>query len=200
MARKKPPAPTKAPAKKRTRSRSTKKGRPTECTPATTKIVVDAILNLATREDAARAAGVCRATLQRWLAEGAKSEAGPFRDFLDAVDAAESELVRFAGDGMKTLASHADTPPAVKFSAYKFILERKRPSEWGPKGAVQVSGPDGGAVRVEAQVEHTGEVAVALRPLVDRETLRELTRIENEAALSVELERQQQAETAEEGE
>lgn len=168
---------TKKPAKKRTRSRSSKVGRPTKCTPEVTKIVCDAILNLATREDAAHAAGISLAALKEWLGRGAHGEE-PFAAFLAAVEAAESELVRFAGEGMKTLATHAETPPAVKFSAYKFILERRRPEAWGPKGAVRHEGPDGGPVQVQAQVEARveagGEVAVSL-------SLRDLTEAQLEA-------------------
>jgi hypothetical protein len=183
-------------AKKRTRSRTSKIGRPTKCTPEVTKKVCDAILNLATREDAAHAAGISLAALKEWLGRGAQGEE-PFAAFLAAVEAAESELVRFAGEGMKKLAVDEDTPPAVKFSAYKFILERRRPDVWAARGTLKHEGPDGGPVRVAAQVEHSGEVQ--LQPLVTRETLRELTRAETEAALALELERQQANNRDEEG-
>lgn len=149
------------PAKKRTRSRSNKLGRPTKCTPDVIRKVRTAILKGAGREDAARSAGVGRATLLEWLARGAKGEA-PYADLLDEVEGAESELVRKAGAVVTDLLGSSKTPHAVRFAAAKLVLERRRTEVWGPRGSVRVSGPGDGPVPVAAQVEHSGSVQVAV--------------------------------------
>jgi hypothetical protein len=186
---------TKKPAKKRTRSRTSKVGRPTKCTPETIEEIRKAIVERGSgREDAARAAGVGVATFHEWMARGARGEPG-FADFLEVVEGAERDLVAKAEQVVVDLLG-SSTPHAVRFAAAKLIMERRRSSVWAPRGTLKHEGPDGGPVRVAAQVEHSGTVALA--PLVTIETLRALTRAETEAALSVELERQQEAEAADE--
>lgn len=150
-----------APRKPRTRSKSSKPGRPTKCTPEVIRKVRAAILKGAGREDAARAAGIGRATLLEWLARGARGDA-PYADLVDSVEGAESELVRKAGAVLTDLLGSKKTPHAVRFASAKLILERRRPEVWAPKRDVRVSGPEGGPIPVAAEVEHKGEVAVAV--------------------------------------
>jgi hypothetical protein len=187
---------TRKPTKPRTRSRSSKPGQPTKCTPETAERVRKAILKGAGREDAARAAGVGPSTMREWLAKGLTGEE-PYAAFLAVVEGAESELVRKAGQVVTDLLGSKKTPHAVRFAAAKLVLERRRADVWAPRGTLKHEGPDGGPVRVAAQVEHSGEVQLA--PLVTRETLRELTRAETEAALALEFERQQANNRDEEG-
>jgi hypothetical protein len=186
------------PAPKRTRSRSSKPGRPSKCTPEVTSKVCKAIQEGSGREDAARAAGIGPATFREWMARAAAGE-GEYAAFAAAVEEAESRIVRWAGKGLVTLCRSKKTPPAVKLAGFKLILERRRPDVWAPRRELQVSGPDGGPVplAVSGQVQLSGEVA--LRPLISREDLRELTRQETEAALQVEFERQQAQNREEEG-
>lgn len=143
-------------------------GQPTKCTPTVRQAVVDAILKGAGREDAARAAKIAPSTLYLWLAEGRKQETGVYSEFLEAVEGAESELVRRAGEVLTDMLG-PKTSESVRFAAAKLILERRRPDVWGSRAAVRVEGADGGPV----EVKHSGQVEVAVE--IPWERLGELT-------------------------
>ena len=163
-------------------------GRPSKLTAEATRLVCDAILKGAGREDAAGAAGIAPSTLYLWLSEGAKREPGEFLEFLEAVEGAERQLVADCSAGMVELTGK-NTPPAVRFAALKLILQSRRPALWRPAKEVAISAPGGGPV----QVEVSGAVEATLRPLVTLEDLRKMTREETEATLLAEAERQDQA-------
>lgn len=154
MARKNPPT-----KPKRTRGRTTKVGRPTKCTPEVIEQVRKAILEAgAGREDAARKAGVSRASFHEWMGRGAQGEA-PYADFLEAVEGGERELVSKAEQVLVDLLA-PNVSDSVRFATAKLIVERRKPDVWSARGTIRHEGFDGGPVAVDAKV--TGSVAVGL--------------------------------------
>lgn len=143
-------------------------GRPSKLTPEVQKAVCDAILKGAGREDAAVAAGISLRCLFLWMEKGRAEESAEYVHFLRAVEGAESELVRRAGEVLTDMLDPR-VSESVRFAAAKLILERRRPDVWGSRAAVRVEGAAGGPV----QVEHSGSVAAAVE--VSWERLGDLT-------------------------
>lgn len=137
-------------------------GRPSKFSAETTQLVVDAILRGAGREDAAAAAGICKATLQDWIAKG-RAGHPDFLDFLARVEGAERDLVMRA-EGVLVDLLKPEVSDAVRFASAKLIVQSRRPKEWRPPRSVEMSGPEGKpvevAAKVEGQVEVKAEVAV----------------------------------------
>lgn len=93
-------------------------------------MIREQLLNIATHEEAAHAAGIHPSTFQRWLEHGARDFAADktsdFRDFYDLVTAA-NRAIKTVLRGRVIAASRTDPKLALK------ILERRWPQEWGLK-------------------------------------------------------------------
>ena len=126
------------------------RGRRTKLTPEVQKAICDAIGIGASREIAARAAGICKTTLYRWLARGEAEQerlqqkgARPrqrethFCEFRDALTEAEA----------KGEVHHLEVIAADGATGSKWILERRHPDRWARlekrqvelKGGVEVT-------------------------------------------------------------
>lgn len=104
-------------------------GRPTKLNANVQRVIVSAISKGNTREVAAAAAGIHRATLFNWLAAGEKAKRGQYFDFLDAVKRAEAGAIV----AMVGVVRHAG---AQSWQAAAWWLERRYPDEWGRKDRV----------------------------------------------------------------
>lgn len=145
-------------------------GRKSKLTPETHDAIVKAVRAGATYEAAAGAAGIDESTLYRWLREG-ESEDGPadkrqFRhDLMRA--RAEVEVRVVAGSVMRgimggyevekttltrpdgTVEERVRYAPADPRTGLEF-LARREPSRWGRRTPLEISGPGGGPVQVQA--------------------------------------------------
>jgi hypothetical protein len=95
-------------------------------------------------EQAATYAGVHRSTAYRWVARGEADDTQQrFRDFAAAVREAEAgfeiaslELISQAGDD--------------DWRARAWLIERRHPRRWGRRKALELSGPDGEPIQLDA--------------------------------------------------
>jgi DNA-binding transcriptional MerR regulator len=99
-------------------------GRKSTLTPELQQRLCDLIRGGNYQEVAARSCGVPVRTLRHWLRRGRQEETGIYRDFLDAVEAAETEA-----ETSLVLAIHAGAKADLDH-AWKW-LERKAPQRWG---------------------------------------------------------------------
>ena len=118
-------------------------GRPTKLTPEVQDKIVTALRAGNYQETAARYAGIAEPTFYEWMARG-KSEPGSiYSEFAEAVEKAKADaevrdvalIDRAAADG--------------NWQAAAWKLERKFPNRWGRVNRTEVTGADGGALKVE---------------------------------------------------
>lgn len=108
-------------------------GRPTKLTPEVQERILRAIRLGATREVAARAAGVDERTFYRWLQRGEAAKSGQYCQFRQAMARAESE-----GE-----ITHLEAIAADGGAGSKWILSRRHPERWTEVQRHEVSGKDG---------------------------------------------------------
>lgn len=112
-------------------------------TQAVQAAVVDAIGKGHTIRDACALAGIHHTQFYRWMERGEQGRPGSaYRAFFDAVKAAEAELM---GECLDILTTGMKDDP--KWAAW--MLERRRPADYGKPEKVEHSGPDGGPLVVE---------------------------------------------------
>ena len=144
-------------------------GRPTKLTPDVQEAIVDGInAGLTYRMSCARA-GVTHATFYRWLEKGETAKSGAFREFCDTVSRAKA-------DSALRLVSQITLQAPTDWRAAAFLLERRFPDDYGKRS--EITGKDGGPVKVEAKTQHifqpTQEVwDEILRKRAEFETLRD---------------------------
>ncbi len=108
---------------------------------------------------AAEYAGIGTTTFYRWLQVGEKEEAGPYRDFRDAIKAAESEAEIRA---VATIQQHMGR----SWQAAMTFLERKFPHRWGRRLDVTTAGRPVTKVQLVVRDPQTGEeVDLRLPPI-----------------------------------
>lgn len=101
------------------------RGRPRLFTPERAAAILQAISEGATRDQAAQAAGVHKATFLRWMADGDAEVTGLLRDFCDRVREADAQVtVRMC----RVITSAAE---GGTWSAAAWWLERRRPMDFG---------------------------------------------------------------------
>lgn len=100
-------------------------GRPIELTPAKIASVVMALNDGAYIETAAALAGISKQTFYQWLKQGAKAEAGIFRQFSDAVQKAIADAEM---NDLRTIKKAS----RKNWKAAAWRLERRFPSRWAP--------------------------------------------------------------------
>jgi transposase len=122
-------------------------GRPTKLTPEVQDKIVTALRAGNYQETAATYAGISVPTFYRWMEQGATPDADViYREFREAVEKAKADaevrdvalIDRAAADG--------------NWQAAAWKLERKFPNRWGRVNRTEVTGADGGALKVE--VDH----------------------------------------------
>lgn len=139
--------------------------------------IVEHLLRGSYLETAAAAAGVARETLNAWLRGAAEAGAALHRgdritaaqrrlmEFSHAIDQAQAEAEQADLSRLDLLADGKD--PAVALRAVQWRMERRRPKRWGPRAALELTGPDGGAIQVDTADART-MIARELERMADR--------------------------------
>ena len=120
-------------------------GRPTKLTPDVQELIVDGINAGLTYGMSCARAGVDTATFYRWLEKGEVAKSGVFREFCDAISRAKA-------DSALRLVSQITLQAPADWRAAAFMLERRFPDDYGKR--TEVTGKDGGPVKVDAKTQH----------------------------------------------
>jgi transposase len=124
------------------------RGRLTKLTPEVQKKIVEAIQLGNYTDVAAQYAGIDRATFYRWMEKGKQDDADPaHKAFVEAVENAQATaevravvlINRAANEGV--------------WQAAAWFLERTRPKRYGRFDRNELSGPDGGPMRIDVSTE-----------------------------------------------
>lgn len=156
------------------------RGGHTALTPALQRRIVANVKKGTHIEIAARAAGVSKATFYRWMDDGRDRPdpedptktivaSQPYRDFRDAIEKAEADLEQSVVDRYLTVSKQAAFGNASHMAGF---LGRRFRGRWDPKQTVEISGPEGGPVKIEgtaddrlagalAALARTGKIAFA---------------------------------------
>lgn len=130
--------------------------RPCKLDPESQARIIQAVSAGALLRDAAAAGGVSYRSLASWLARGRKATNGPFRQFFQALKAAEAEVA--ARMCAAIVAAAKDD-----WRASAFWLERRRPKEFGRRTYTEVGGSRGQPIPLAI---HTIEVIPPQAPAV----------------------------------
>lgn len=142
-------------AKPRTRSSSKRKGRRTGCTPTVIAAIALRVGKGMGKEAAARQAGVPAATFHEWMARGRNGEK-PYAELAERIEGASSTLQEKVSDVLTNGLESDNIHVATKVGTW--MAERLWPDVYGRRSEVRTTGPDGGAVKVEVEVEGTLKV------------------------------------------
>ena len=118
-----------------------KVGRPTKLTPEVTERILSAIRAGNYLDTSAAHAGIHRDTLHAWLRDGANNKSPDLRQFSDAVQKA-------IGDAESMHVARIAAATQKHWQAAAWWLERRYPDRWGQKLRQEVTGADGGPVKV----------------------------------------------------
>jgi hypothetical protein len=136
-----------------------KTGRPTLLDDDRLEAITNALRNGAYIDHAAQAAGISTRTYHGWMERGrterdrinaglaSDPDEAPFVQFLHSVERAQSEA---AVDLLGEIANHARNGT---WQAAAWILERKFPRQWGRFDRSEVTGAEGGPVRLDVSTE-----------------------------------------------
>jgi hypothetical protein len=162
---KKPPAkkvvPKKPVQKKEVVKRVKTGGRVTLLTPERQEVILDALKTGCYVETACLYAGVATPTVYHWFDRGrrererlALSEHGTplateviYLDFLEAVEKARAEAE------LRAVAQIQKAASLGTWQASAWYLERSSPKRWGRKDYSEITGEDGGAIRIEVSTD-----------------------------------------------
>lgn len=107
------------------------RGRPSKLDPEVTQRLCQYVELCGSLEDAAAKAGVARTTVFMWQQKGREQESGPYRDFLDAIEAAKAKRrFNFGAQMQKHGLKH--------WQALAWYAERTDPKRFGLRIRVQV--------------------------------------------------------------
>ena len=120
-------------------------GRKTKLTPEVQELIVDGINAGLTFGLTCARAGVNPATFYRWLEKGEAAKSGVFCEFCDTVSRARA-------DSAMRLVSQITLQAPTDWRAAAFLLERRFPDDYGKRS--ELTGKDGGPVKVDAKTQH----------------------------------------------
>ena len=120
-------------------------GRKTKLTPEVQDIIVDGINAGLTLGLTCARAGVARSTFYDWLEKGEAAKSGALMEFSDTVSRARA-------DSAIRLVSQITLQAPTDWRAAAFLLERRFPDDYGKRS--EVTGKDGGPVKVETKTQH----------------------------------------------
>lgn len=126
-------------------SEKRKRGRPSKLTPEVQKKIVKALKAGNYRSIAAKFAGVSYESLVTWYGRGRDARAGHFREFYDAVVAAETAAEM---DMVAIITRYAKADPKHA----KWFLSHRHRDRWADnlaQGKIELTGKDGGPLKVE---------------------------------------------------
>jgi hypothetical protein len=122
--------------------------RPQKLNKRTTDKIVDAITKGAYQDVAARSAGVGPTTFYRWMNKGAEDDApADYKEFHEAVEKAKANAEVDAVMIINQAAIDGS------WQAAAWWLERTRPKKFGRFDRNEVSGTDGGPLRIDVSTE-----------------------------------------------
>lgn len=120
-------------------------GRPSKLTPARKNRFLKAIKAGSTREAACGYAGISVPTLQRWMDKGRKQADGPYQEFRVLVESAEAEVELRCN---QTIMASAEEDP--KWAAW--WLERRRRRSYAPTQKQEITGAEGGPIKLAYRI------------------------------------------------
>ncbi len=134
--------------------------RPSKLTPEIQAKIVEAITAGNYLETSARYAGVGVATFYTWMSKGeGKHAKSPYKEFREAVEKARADAE------VRNIALIQRTAQEGTWQAAAWFLERSHPQKWGKRSAVEVTGSDGGAVKLDISVD---ELERRVQQLLDK--------------------------------
>lgn len=147
-----------------------KVGRPTKLTPEVHQTIVDAIRAGASRQAAAETAGVGFSTLKEWMVRGEgqhpdRPQESIFAAFSADVHAAEADFERTLVRQVMEYGAMGDKPD---WRAPAWLLERRFSDRWGKVTKTELTGKDGGPMRVDSGADVTTMTDEQLRILAGR--------------------------------
>ena len=122
-------------------------GRPSKLNPKVQARIIQALLACNTLEAAAAYGGIHYATMREWILKGEKCKSGKYHEFAEAIKKAQDEaeamlIAEIRAHGRKT------------WQALAWLAERRHPERWAKPNRYEVSGPDGGPIKVEDARTH----------------------------------------------
>lgn len=134
-------------------------GRPLKLTPAVQETICKAISAGNYSEIAARYAGVASTTFYKWMALGEGENAkDPFREFREAVENARATAE------VRNIAMIQQAANNGTWQAAAWYLERTAPNRWGRRSSVEVTGAEGGPVRMDISIDELEAKVAKLLP------------------------------------
>lgn len=121
--------------------------RPTDCTPEMTAAVVAELERRPSIRAACAAVGIGQSTYHQWVAKGDAGEQACYVEFAERTRAARDKGVARLFNRVVEAGEGGD------WRADAWLLERVAPDEFSTRVRTEVSGPDGGAVQAQVQVQ-----------------------------------------------
>lgn len=123
-------------------------GRPLKLTAKVQETICNAIKAGSYSEIAARYAGISAPTFYKWMAlgDGEKAES-PYKEFREAVENARAAS-EVRNIGLIQQAANNGT-----WQAAAWFLERTAPARWGRRSALEVTGSEGGPVKIDVPID-----------------------------------------------
>lgn len=123
-------------------------GRPLKLTPKVQEQICNAIRAGSYSEIAARYAGISAPTFYKWMALGDGEHAkSPYKEFREEVESARA-AAEVRNIGLIQQAANSGT-----WQAAAWFLERTAPARWGRRSALEVTGAEGGPVKVDVPID-----------------------------------------------
>lgn len=133
--------------------------RPSKLTPAVQETICSAIRAGNYSEIAARYAGISSTTFYKWMALGEGDNAkDPYKEFREAVENARA-TAEVRNIGLIQQAANNGT-----WQAAAWFLERTAPARWGRRSALEVTGAEGGPVKVDISIDELEAKVAKLLP------------------------------------
>lgn len=133
--------------------------RPLKLTPKVQETICNAIKAGNYSEIAARYAGIGSATFYKWMALGDGDTAeSPYKEFREAVESARA-VAEVRNIGLIQQAANNGT-----WQAAAWYLERTAPNRWGRRSALEVTGAEGGPVRIDVSIDELETKVAKLLP------------------------------------
>lgn len=126
-----------------------KLGRRTKLTPDVQNAIVSALRAGNYQETAARYAGIAEPTFYSWLARGRDEPDSIYGEFLEAVESAK------AASEVRDIALIDKAAANGSWQAAAWKLERKYPQRWGRLTRTEITGADGGELKVTVDHRQT---------------------------------------------
>lgn len=121
--------------------------RPTKLTPERTRRICENLMLGLTYDLAAHASGISSCTLSRWRARGREEESGIYHEFNVSVEAAVGQNAR------KAMAVIAKAAKGGTWQAAAWMMERRHGYVAKKEIKQEITGPGGGAVRINIKMD-----------------------------------------------